>query len=279
MTAHHKAGSGNLEFVRVAERTEVARARANSPLKLLMPRVPGKSAWVFASTFGGGLLAGDELALTVNVGEGCSCLLGTQSATKVYRSANGRAARQTLSFSIGSGATSIIAPHPVTCFANARYIQRQRIHMAADSSLVLIDWFTSGRHASAERWAFDLYESRTDIFIDHRHVFRDALRLAPDAGPIAAHHRTGGLNCFAFALLLGPRFRDAAADRLKLIERLPISPGPASPLMFAASPLECGGTLLRAAGSGSEIVGRWLVQQLRCISGALASDSWSRMML
>ena len=269
-------GCGALEFTRIADRTVVTRAWANSPLKLLCPRAAADCAWMFASTYGGGLLAGDEIALQAVVGERCKCLLGTQSATKIYRSPDGLAARQTLSLSLEAGSICVIAPHPVTCFAASRYIQRQRIELAADASLVLIDWLTSGRHAAGERWAFEEYDSRTDVFVEGRHRFRDAMRLSADDGPIAAPHRTGGFNCFAYALLLGPAFAQAAEKGVRQIEQEPIIVDPMAPLLFSASPVS-NGALFRAAGTGSEIVGSWLKKKLSCVSRILGSDAWSRM--
>jgi urease accessory protein len=245
---------------------------------LLNPRSGGSSAWIFASTFGGGLVAGDDVSLTLDVGEDCSCLLGTQSATKVYRSPQGLPACQTLNVSLGDGATCIIAPHPVTCFAHARFVQRQRVEMAAGSSVVLIDWLTSGRHASGERWAFDRYDSRTDIFVDRRHVVRDALRLSTDDGPIDSPHRTGGFDCFAYAVVLGSPFADSVKELLRQIEKQPVSAMPNPPLIFSASPLESGGAIFRAAGAGTEIVGKWLLEQLRFVGKTLGSESWARML-
>jgi urease accessory protein len=272
------AGSGAVELARVAGRTVVTRARANSPLKLLNPRSPGSGAWVFTSTFGGGLVAGDQLSLSVDVGDGCSCLLGTQSATKVYRSPDGRSAGQALAVSVGSDSTCVIAPHPVSCFAQARFVQRQRIELTSGSSLVLIDWLTSGRHAAGERWAFDRYDSRTDVFIDRRHVFRDALLLSAADGPIDVPHRTGGFDCFAYAVVVGAAFDEPARHLLRQIERQPVPSDPRVPLIFAASPLDARGVIVRAAGSGTEIVGRWLLAQLSFVSDVLGSDRWSRML-
>ena len=294
MPSCDRDGSGVVELRKVHGRTVVTRARANSPLKLLNPRSADSSAWMFTSTFGGGLLAGDQLALTVDVGDDCTCLLGTQSATKVYRSPHGLPAGQTLDVSVGNGATCVIAPHPVTCFAHARFVQRQRIELASSSSLVLIDWFTSGRHASGERWAFDRYDSRTDVFIDGRHVFRDALLLSGDDGPIDSQHRTGGFDCFAYAVALGIAFEEPVKQMLRQIEQEPVRTDTDRPLVFAASPLrvncrspsqmrcdasqEAGGAILRVAGTGSEIVGRWLLDQLRFVDESLGSDRWSRML-
>lgn len=269
------AGSGVVELRCISGQTVVTRAQAKSPLKLLNPRSGGSSAWIFSSTYGGGLVAGDEIALNANVGERCACLLGTQSATKVYRSPEHLAARQNLSVSLAEDATCIIAPHAVTCFASARFVQRQRIEMAAGASLVLVDWFTSGRHARGERWSFDRYDSRTDVYMGSQHVFRDALLLSQADGPIDSPHRTGPFNCFAYVLVLGRAFAAPVKERLQKVERQPIPATPDPALIFAASPLN-EGAIFRAAGMGSEIVGRWLLEQLDFVSETLGSDRWAR---
>jgi urease accessory protein len=276
--ARDAAGSGEVRFRRVGGKTTVTRARANSPLKLLNPRSSGDSAWLFSSTFGGGLVAGDQISLDVDVGDGCSCLIGTQSATKVFRSPRGLAARQTLNVTMGDDAICVVAPHPVTCFAQARFVQRQRIETKSSSSLVLIDWLTSGRHASGERWAFDRYDSAADIFVDGRHVFRDALRLSEDYGPIDSPHRTGGFDCFAYAVVLGDAFEKRAQESIHKVGQQPVTMDAHPPLMFAAGPLPAGGAIFRAAGSGTEIVGNWLLKQLSFVGDALGSDRWSRML-
>lgn len=273
-----RAGHGAVELRCVGGRTVVTRVWACSPLKLLNPRASGSGAWIFSSTLGGGLVAGDDIALDMSVGPGCSCLLGTQSVTKVYRSADGRDSGQMLNVALGNDAICVVAPHPVTCFAHSRFVQRQRIEMRSSSSLVLIDWLTSGRHAAGERWAFDRYDSRTDVLIDGRHVFRDAMLLSNDSGPIDAPHRTGGFDCFAYAVVLGDAFGSGAQASLQRIQQEPIATDPNAPLIFAGSPLRDGGAVFRAAGAGSEIVGRWLLEQLSFVGQTPGCRSWSRML-
>jgi hypothetical protein len=38
--------------------------------------------------------------------------------------------------------------------------------VSSDSNLVVVDWITSGRHESGEKWDFDLYRSTNNIFLD-----------------------------------------------------------------------------------------------------------------
>lgn len=71
-----------------------------------------------------------------------------------------------------------VVPDPVTCFSTARYSQKQVFRVVSDSSLVIVDWITSGRHESGEKWDFDLYKSTNHIFLeDDQPLFLDTVML------------------------------------------------------------------------------------------------------
>lgn len=274
------SGAGLVELAVVAGATAVVRRRATSPLKLLTPRSMNGVAHVVASTYGGGLLAGDEVGLTVNAGPGTRCTLGTQASTKVYRSENERVSRQSLEADVGPGAILAVAPDPVTCFAGARYEQRQRFRLASDASLLLVDWLTSGRAARGERWALDRCRTDTRIHAGaagertgDRCIARDALLLDVADGPIGAPHRTGRFDCLSTVFLVGPAFEPAAAALLARVAKLPVPRR--APLAAAASPVR-GGAMLRVAGPGAEAVGRFLAAFLAPAWAALGDDPWSR---
>ena len=55
-----RPGTGFLDVARVERRSVVRRAFATSPLRLLTPKNHGSAAWVYASSYGGGLLGGDQ---------------------------------------------------------------------------------------------------------------------------------------------------------------------------------------------------------------------------
>ena len=61
-------GTGALSVAEVAGAAAVVGARANAPLKLLVPRHRGAAVWAYASTLGGGLLAGDHVHLDLEIG-------------------------------------------------------------------------------------------------------------------------------------------------------------------------------------------------------------------
>jgi len=257
----------------VEGKSAVTRLQAHSPLRLLSPRGSQNSAWVFTSTFGGGLLAGDRIELELDVGRGAKCLLGTQSQTKVYRSDQQLAASQVLRAQVRDEALFVTLPDAIACFRDSAFSQTQRIELAPSASLCLLDWFTSGRRARGERWAFRSYSSRTDLTVGGKLVFRDALRLDAADGPIDQPHRMGNCDCFATALLMGPRFAMHAKQLLSWAASEPAAMRDS--VYFAASPL-CDGVVIRIAGTTSESVGLWLRKRLGCIANELGGDPWER---
>jgi urease accessory protein len=265
------AGRAELSAVRSASgRTVVTRAYATSPLRLLMPANAGDAAWVYTSSFGGGLVDGDRLVVDADVGPGASVFLSTQASTKVYRSPRGTTTQ--VHARIGAGALLVAAPDPVVCFAESRYQQTQQFDLDAGATLVLVDWMTAGRHVSGERWAFDEYRSRLHVRQEGRPVVHDAVALLAAHGPLAV--RMGRFNVTGVALLLGDRVQSAAAALLRALEGASLSRR-ADDLM-AATPVGAGGCLLRFAGESTERMGRTLRACLNVVPHLLGDDPWSR---
>ena len=248
-------------------------AFATNPFKLLVPRSRGKSVWAYTSSFGGGLVAGDETDLELRVGADARCFLGTQASTKVYRNPARRACGHTTCATLEENALLVFAPDPVQPFADSAYSQRQKFHLAAGAGLALADWFTSGRAACGERWKFAHFQSRNEIFVSGGRVFVDAIRLDSAASPLSAQHRAGRFNCFATLLLLGPPLRAAAEQLLENISALPV--GRAAEVVCSASPV-CDGAVLRLAGESVEQIGQELHRHLKPLAALLGDDPWAR---
>ena len=176
-------GTAHLEFTRAGSDTVVTRAFATSPAKLIATHGRGAACWVYMATLGGGFVGGDDIRMTADVGSGARALLTTQASTKIYRSA--RRSKQRITASVEDCALLAVVPDPVVCYAGADFAQTQRYDLRGSASLVLVDWLTSGRHASGERWVFSRYESRIHITRDGRPVVADAVVLEPALGPVA----------------------------------------------------------------------------------------------
>jgi len=265
-------GRGRVEIVRRGERSVVTRAVATSPLHLLTPRNHGRGAWVYTATYGGGLVDGDAIQLDISVGTNAVAMLSTQAATKVYRST--RETSSDLDAVVSSGALLAILPDPLVCFASATYRQVQRVHMQPRASLVFIDWLSSGRRASGERWQFDSYASRLEINEEGRPVILDALTLDTASGNIG--DRMGRFNVLCTIVLIGPLLVAPAADVLSSAASLAIEKR--ADLLVSASSISRGGggCLLRIAGVSFEAVSSVARQYLRFVPSLLGDDPWAR---
>ena len=191
----------------------VTRAYAESPLKWLTPATRGEAAWVFAASYGGGLVGGDHLDVEVDVDAGAAAFLSTQASTKVYRSAAGASTR--LAARVADGGLLVSLPDPVVCFASSNYRQTQTFAIEASAGLVALDWMTSGRRGSGERWAFDAYASTTSLRVGGRLVLHDAVRLSATDGDLAS--RAGRIDVLAVVVVAGERLAAEAARVLAAV--------------------------------------------------------------
>jgi urease accessory protein len=256
--------------VRVANRSIVSRAFATSPLRLLTPRNHGHAAWIYAASFGGGLVGGDALRLDVRVDEGASAFLSTQASTKIYRS--DATTRVDTRAQVGAGASLVIWPDPVVCFADSTYHQQQDVDVAVDGALVLVDWMTSGRRASGERWRFRRYANRLTVRYGGRLALLDSIVLDGAEGDLAV--RMGRFDVLCSATIVGPHLRAASDGILAGIAALPMRRR--APVLVAAAPVADAGCILRVAGGSVEQVSAVVREHLSFVPGLLGEDPWAR---
>lgn len=265
------AGRGELTVSLGADgRSRVSRAYATSPLRVLTPENHGKAAWIYTSSYGGGLVDGDAVALQVTVGAGAEAFISTQASTKVYRSFRGTESR--FSAQVEAEGLLIVAPDPVVCFAHSRYRQTQALRVEPSAGLVLVDWVTSGRRASGERWQFDDYSAHTEVDVGGRLALFDTVSLRAAHGDLPARlHR---FDVLALVVLAGARVEREAQIVLERVAETPVSRRPA--VLMSAAPLRTGGCAVRIAGSSVEQVGAVIERMLECVPVLLGDSPWAR---
>ena len=166
---HDAAGIGHIEVTRSAGRSVVSRAYATSPLRLLTPRNHGDAAWIYTASYGGGLLGGDRVAMSVRVEGGARAFLsdaGLHEDLSLGPAGSPRAVRDHRPVRRSWSCW----PDPVVCFAGSSYRQRQQFDVDGSGGLVLVDWMTSGRRGSASAGGSTRYDSRLTIRVDGRLV-------------------------------------------------------------------------------------------------------------
>ncbi|NUP05486.1 MAG: urease accessory protein UreD [Polyangiaceae bacterium] len=273
---HPTRGHGIIQLEQSGERTVVVRALASSPLKFLTPRNSGRAAWVFTTTFGGGFVSGDRIAIDLRVGRGATGLFSTQSSTKVYRA--DRPTSQEVVARVDEGATLIMAPDATACFAGARHRQTQEVFLEPSSGLVLFDCISSGRWANKERWAFDRLESQTTVWRSDKRILYESLLLDQMHGPLEA--RMGRFNAVAMLVVIGAPLQSLAEDLLREVGARPIDSGDvvivASPLSAPSPGSPTSGALVRIAATTTEAVTNAAITRLRPLVSLLGDDPWAR---
>ena len=68
-TSRLAQGAGRLQVDLIDGQSSATVIAAHAQMKLLVPGPRGPAVWAFASSFGGGLVAGDHIALEVTVGD------------------------------------------------------------------------------------------------------------------------------------------------------------------------------------------------------------------
>jgi urease accessory protein len=247
--------NGRVHLSHIRKQTVLTHCYATSPLKLLSPRPAGPSAWIYTSTFGGGLVAGDNINLHITLDAHTKTFLSTQSSTKIYRSIAGASCGQSLAANLAENSLLVYAPDPLICFAESIYEQKQSFHLHPTSSLFFLDSLTSGRHARGERWAFTRYSNRTYIQINNTHLVADSLLLDSLDGDLKSSFRMGRFNCLGTLILLGPHFTQLAQQLLGQISSQP--PPRHSDFIVVASPL-ADGAIFRLASTDLTQVSRFL---------------------
>jgi urease accessory protein len=263
-------GHARLGVIRSGVRSVVSRAYATSPLRLLMPANHGHAAWIYSSSFGGGLVDGDHIAMDIDVGRGAAAFISTQASTKIYRSPHGTSAE--MRARVAADGLLVVAPDPVVCFSGARYRQTQTFELADRGALVLLDWVSSGRHVAGERWAFDEYHNQITVRVDGRLLVHDALALRAADGNL--RERLGRFNVLAVAVLAGASLAAAASALVSIAAAWPVLKR--SDQLVAATVLGDCGCVVRFAGTSVERVGRTIREFLGFLPALLGDDPWTR---
>ena len=263
-------GRAHIGVIRSGSRSVVSRAYATSPLRLLTPANHGHAAWIYTSSFGGGLVNGDRIALDIDVGRGAAAFISSQASTKIYRSPGGTSAD--MHARVAADGLLVVAPDPVVCFSGARYRQTQTFELADRAALVLVDWVSSGRHASGERWAFDEYHGQITVRLDGLLLVHDALALRAADGNLRA--RLGRFDVLAVVVLAGTTLAGAASSLVATASAAPL-PRRADQLVAATALRDCG-CVVRVAGTSVERVGRTIREFLGFLPALLGDDPWIR---
>lgn len=256
--APSQPGVGIIELIQLPNNSSALRTvRYQYPLKLIAP-APQRTSHdntsvqtLYLLSYGGGLVAGDRIAIVCSLDTSTRLTLLTQGCTKIFKAAadatdDQALATQDLRVVVGPAAALCYLPDPVQPFRQSVFGQKQSYEVVnsggggCGGSVCALDWVSRGRAARGEDWDFRSYSSRNEVWqIDDNNdnngkdtgdgrqrvlLLRDNLSLCSSAaatGSIAA--RMDGMGVTGTLILHGPMMAGLAGyfqDEFKLLPRL-----------------------------------------------------------
>jgi len=163
-----------LGFEVIAGRSALVRNRHRGPLAVQRAFYPESNdlAHVYLLHPPGGVVAGDQLTVRVNVAPGARALVTTPAATKFYRS-EGRVAQQTQIFQVHAAASLEWLPQETIVYGSARVSTKTRVELEPGATFCGWDMVCLGRAASGDHFeagrlqqAFEIWQGDRPLWIE-----------------------------------------------------------------------------------------------------------------
>ncbi|KAJ5195003.1 uncharacterized protein N7498_008441 [Penicillium cinerascens] len=167
---------------------------------------PSRPVHLYLLTYGGGLLPGDHIEVSIKLDPRTRMVVTTpQGSTKIFKTEPGNSdcpnvikghrkqmpanphlsdmSQQSLDVKIGRQAALCYLPDPSVPFQNSRYAQVQTFTVDAAakgdqrSSLCVLDWVTQGRTSRGENWNFRFWRGRNEIWATNEITGKSRLLL------------------------------------------------------------------------------------------------------
>ena len=188
-------GGVSLRAERIGGRTRITNLACRPPLQVLRahhaePARPDLASVILASP-AGGILQGDLVTIDIRVGPGARLRLGTQSATRIYRTPTVEA-QQLVRLEVEAGGYLEYMPGPFIPYAGSTFTSSTTAVVDSRGALIIGEVVGPGRAARGEILAFERFSSRVGIergdgellatdavILDRREPMRDVGALGP----------------------------------------------------------------------------------------------------
>jgi urease accessory protein len=131
-----------------------------------------------------GVLDGDENHIQIDIQEGCSLQLQTQSYQRLFQMKKG--ASQQMVVHLSKNASFCFLPHPVVPHAASHFTAKSKIYLSEGCSLIWGEVLTCGRKLNGEVFSFTRYHNVTEIYLLDKLVVKENLLLQPALTDMAA---------------------------------------------------------------------------------------------
>lgn len=160
--------------------TYLANQYFKLPLQVMKPHYYDNdgTAFVYLLNPGGGIIQNDYLYTEIVLEEDSCALITTPSTTKLYKMEDGHASLENKIY-VKDGAVLEYMPEHNVPFALSETYQETEYHLDKGATLIATDMVTAGRAAKGEVFKYNLYSSKTKIYVDGRLRVYDNSRMDP----------------------------------------------------------------------------------------------------
>ncbi len=264
-----------LRFAAEGGRTRLRVLQQDPPWKVVraFPQAGGQ-ALVHLHNVSGGVLAGDRLALDIDVAPEAAAQITTTGATRLYRHRAGRPdSEQQLTISVGQHGLLEYLPDAVIPFAGSRHRLRTQVRLAPGATLFWWEVLAPGRQAAGERFAFERLGAEIDVRVGGRPILRENFLLEPAERPLGVTARMGEYSYLAsfYACREGDpaAFWRAVEDNLNEVANQRTQPGETT---WGVSTLASDGVLVRGLSVTGRSIPAALSEFWRAARRALGRD-------
>ncbi|NRG46822.1 urease accessory protein UreD [Bacillus sp. CRN 9] len=209
---------------------------------------------------GGGYLDGDRYKMDISAEEGAKVTLTTQSATKVYKTPNNYAYQETVIY-LKKGSYLEYLPDPLIAYQNARYKQKNVIHMEKGATFLYTDILTPGWSPNGDYFSFDSVQLITEINWDGKLGVFDHIKLTPAQQNLSELGYMEGYSHLGSMIIISEQTSTSIIDEIyQSIEMEEID------IKFGLSKLEVPGFSLRILGNSTQHIERVFTKCLHIIN-------------
>jgi len=203
-----------LGFEVVAGRSALTRNRHRGPLAVQRAFYPESNdlAHVYLLHPPGGIVAGDQLTVHVDVASAARALITTPAATKFYRS-EGRVARQTQLLRVSEAASLEWLPQETIVFGSAQVSTTTRVELELGASFCGWDIVCLGRAASGDHFGSGRLQQAFEIWQGDRPLWIERADFDANQPVRLARWGLGGHRVFGTFVCAGQNAAAVAAAR------------------------------------------------------------------
>lgn len=246
--------TGVVDVVGFGAASSVKKLYSQYPMKLVVPHTHRQSRTkvVYIVRYGGGIAQSQVTSLKASVSCESNIVLLTRGPMKIYSDGLCQPNVQVSEINIGRNSSCLFLPDPIVCFEDSIYHQNHKFHLAdSSSSLVVLDWYSSGFRQDADKWKLKSYFSSISITLNDELIARELVSLQQDLVPLVTRmSHTNMANLY----VIGPHFRTLANSLLTEFQEYTLYPEKfRKQIIWTVTPLdEVDGVILKIAATETD---------------------------